>query len=810
MRILCVVAGCALVALIGCGGGKKVGEACTATDAIACESAANVLACVGGKWASIPCGGPTGCTDTSTGTFCDLTAAKAGQACPPWAENNTLCQAAPSALLTCGTGTWQTTKTCSSCSSATGAAVCVPGGGGGSDGGFVCSKDTCTGCCLNAQTCITAATASACGTAGAACVDCGSGKKCDESFQCVVLAGCNAANCTDGCCADGQCKRAPLSPTDKACGPLGGSCTDCSVLGLVCNPTLRSCQKTSTGGTADAGDACQGVTTSGECLTSTVVQFCSVSTGAGGSMVKTYACTGSATCQLTGTAASCVAASTGCAPGDARCVAAGIEVCGTDGTWGAATSCSPGTCKAGSLGAYCAPAAATVTLTGTLKYEARLPIIDKQFFSPDWSTTTTAQVAKNVSVWSTTGTGATLEIIDIVSTNDSGQYSVKVAKTPSSTDRINFVAVGGDGLGIRYQLTDPQFASGSYPAGGDVSKPRLWSWSAAVSGLSNGGTTTVTTAQGSGALNLFDGIQASYVKDKALHQATGGKDVVIWFGLNVEWDCGACFLDYPINGISTQLFIGGGSADQAYWGDAVIAHEMGHWAMASYGTSPNEGGAHYTGVKTFPGQAWSEGFATFHSSAVRADAVYYDRQGGGMFWFDLSSRQYFPGASAQMLIGRTTASSGMLQQIDENDVAAMLFNVSTSAPSGLGQIHNALGSQHLNTSPWPSGYTRHTWTVDSQGTKKNIVDTREPSLHLGDLFDALRCDGMAASFVDAAADPTTYYPYKSATPTCRSGFCYGCKSSGGQCMPGTTASACGTGGVDCSVCTTTCSNGVCQ
>jgi len=581
-------------------------------------------------------------------------------------------------------------------------------------------------------------------------------------------------------------------------------------LGLVCNLALRSCQTTSSGGNDAGTDACQGVPVDGECLSATVVRFCSVSTGAGGSTVKTYACSGSATCQQNNSGASCVAASNSCTPGDQRCSANLLQECGTLGTWPVGTSCGTGTCTNSTLGSFCAPVVATVSLTASLKYQARTPVISASgFFEQDWSATTTVMPARNVVVRSTTGTGNSLQIIDTVTTNSLGQYTVKVPSAPSADDRVFFSAVGGDSLGVRFAVADPNFGTGEFQPGQDVSDPRLWGWAASVSGLTNGGTLTVTTAQGSGALNLFDELQLVYAQDRALHQGQVGKTVVMWFGLNTTWSCGACFLDYPGSGFEAQVFMSGDTADQAYWGDAVTAHELGHWAMASYGTSPSEGGAHYAGLKTFPGQAWSEGFATFHSSAARGESVYFDRQGGGIFWFDLASREYYPGSSLEAPIVRTKADGGMLQQIDENDVAAMLYKIAVTAPSGVGQIHNALSSPHLNTSPWPSGYTRHTWKTDSQGNKTNVVDTGQPSLHLGDMLDALRCSGMPASFVDSATSPTTTYPYKSATPKCRTDYCYGCKS-GTACLAGTTATACGSGGVACSVCTGTCANGVCQ
>ncbi len=816
MRRIHVVAACGLaLGAFSCGGPKKAGDSCTSADPLACESAQNVLACVSGKLVSVPCPGVKGCTDSATSTSCDLSVATADQACPPWAQGNQVCQFSPSALLQCDQGKWVLKQTCLTCSTSTGAAMCLgtttTDGGSGSDGGTTgsCSPANCTGCCSATGVCIAQRSAEQCGTGGNACVTCGSGKTCDGTFQCVTLTGCNSSTCADGCCANGQCVRPPQSPTNTACGPLGGTCTDCTAFGLVCNPTNRSCQTTSSGG-SDAGDACHGVPVGGSCLNATTVQFCSVPTGQGSPEVKTYACTGSSTCKPNGSGASCVAASDSCTPSDTRCTGGQLETCDSTGAWGAGESCGTGSCVTGPVGGYCAASVSTVSLTATLKYQVRTPVVDSSgFFDSDWSTGTSSEVARNVVVRSVTGTGTSAQVIDTTTTNASGQYTIKVPAAPTANDRVIFSAMGGDYLGIRYAVVDPGVGTGEYQPGQDFSSPRLWSWSTAVSTLANGGTTTITTAQGSGALNVYDELQTVYVFDAKLHRGNGGKDVVVWFALGTTWSCGACFLDYPGAGFASQVFMGGDTSDQPYWGDAVMAHEVGHWAMASYGTSPAEGGTHIVSIKTFPGQAWSEGWATFHSSAVRNDPVYFDRQGGGMFWFSLGSRLYYPASTIEELIVRTKPDGGMLQQIDENDVAAMLWSISQTAPSGLGQLHNALESPHLNTSPWPSGYTRHEWSTDSNGNKTNVVDTREPSLHLGDMLDALRCSGMAASFIDTATSPTTAYPYKSASPSCRPGYCYGCLSNG-TCQSGNTSAACGSGGVPCAVCTGACSNGVCQ
>ena len=90
--------------------------------------------------------------------------------------------------------------------------------------------------------------------------------------------------------------------------------------------------------------------------------------------------------------------------------------------------------------------------------------------------------------------------------------------------------------------------------------------------------------------------------------------------------------------------------------------------MSSYGTSPAEGGTHYIMCPTFPGQAWSEGYATWHSAAVRNQPLLEDKQGGGFFWFDINSRTYYPNSSQPSPIDGL-GGTNLLGEIDENAVA---------------------------------------------------------------------------------------------------------------------------------------------
>lgn len=455
----------------------------------------------------------------------------------------------------------------------------------------------------------------------------------------------------------------------------------------------------------------------------------------------------------------------------------------------------------------------TTSLTGTLLYQTRNPRADLS----DWGNPV-AVPARNVTVISMRGQ----QWIDSTATNAQGQFTIRVPTTAGSGDAVIFAAFGGDGLGIRYVVEDPGLGTGTFSPGQQGSNPRYWSWSKAVTSLSNGGTITISTTEGSGALNIYDLLQSIWASSVANNQGRQGLTIGVLMGIGTEWSCGACFSESG-NEFESSIWMPGGSQDQGYWSDYTIAHELGHWQMRSYGTSPNEGGSHTLTCSTFPGQAWSEGYATWHSAAVRNQPFLEDKQQGGFFWFDISSRTYYPQTSSARSISGP-GGTNLLAKIDENAVAAMLWTISNSRPTGTQEIFNAVASAHMNTSPWPRGYTRTVWSAGSGCTQSNVVSTTQPSLHLADALDALSCGGSpvqsnrvpASTILQACSSPVSssngaYYPYPSASPICRSGFCYGCKT-GSTCNAGNVATACGTGGVACVQCGSgqSCTNGVCR
>ncbi len=113
----------------------------------------------------------------------------------------------------------------------------------------VCDGTTCPGGCCVARPggpaeCFTGVDPTACGTGGAACVNCTTtGQSCDpRSRSCSAATKCDPTTCA-GCCVGDQCLTG-VAPT--ACGSKGGQCQNCQALGTTCDPV------------PGGGGACQG------------------------------------------------------------------------------------------------------------------------------------------------------------------------------------------------------------------------------------------------------------------------------------------------------------------------------------------------------------------------------------------------------------------------------------------------------------------------------------------------------------------------------------------------------------------------
>jgi hypothetical protein len=123
------------------------------------------------------------------------------------------------------------------------------------EGGGACGPESCTGCCQG-NTCIESLTDATCGTGGAACVDCtATGQTCDVGTgTCQGTASCGPGTCV-GCCQGDTCVQ---SLTDGACGTGGAACVDCTATGQTCDVSAGTCQGTPSCGPASCSGCCQG------------------------------------------------------------------------------------------------------------------------------------------------------------------------------------------------------------------------------------------------------------------------------------------------------------------------------------------------------------------------------------------------------------------------------------------------------------------------------------------------------------------------------------------------------------------------
>ena len=217
-----------------------------------------------------------------------------------------------------------------------------------------CNSTTCpTGCC-SGGTCTTPST-TACGTAGASCVSCGStADGCSAGGACTcggatacasgqVCSGgkciCDSSSCSTGCCQGNTCQPG----TDpSACGAAGGMCSTCPT-GQTCNGGACSgCNSTSCPNGCCSGSTCNDPTSSMACGTAGASCTNCGTTADGCSASGSCTCGGATACatgqECTGGKCACDATScpTGCCQNN-LCTTPSSMACGTGG--GSCTNC---------------------------------------------------------------------------------------------------------------------------------------------------------------------------------------------------------------------------------------------------------------------------------------------------------------------------------------------------------------------------------------------------------------------------------------------------------------------------------------
>jgi hypothetical protein len=501
-------------------------------------------------------------------------------------------------------------------------------------------------------------------------------------------------------------------------------------------------------------DPCGGVPSTGRCIDGATIEQCVFPTGSASPRVETYACRSGEACVEQGGSAWCEL-TTQCYDGQSRCNTPQVVAWCEGGSWQSET-CDTG-CISTALGSGCRTSRPTRTLSGTVQYEARSPNNNLT----DWGSTERIPGGGLIAI-----TGSQDEVFDAAFVEQDGSFSVEAPSDPQAQEWLYFAAVLLDQSGgLFFTVADAGYQPSSQARSVEANPPEpyVWTWAWDLVGLNAQQPFVITQENGSGAVRYFQ--YGAYILSKTLELApeVSPRSLVVWLGPQTNWDCGACFAPFPIEALDTsfqsQLWAPGGS-DEGYWSDAVTAHELGHYIMASYSFDLAEGGAHTIGVPTHPNQAWSEGWATFFSAMIRESPYYYDKQQGFFFWFDIDQRRY-----PDLAWTRHDANDGLFGLTDENEVSAMMWHLHERV--GPQAIFDALTSPRMTTSPFARGYYQRTWDPSDPSR----YDTLPYSLPiLADFFDAAMCGNHAtAADLDAVAQPQRHYPYPSNRPMCQRG-----------------------------------------
>jgi hypothetical protein len=114
------------LSLSACSSDPQAGDDCDKEDTLTCSSTTEALFCESGAFRAIPCRGTAGCTESSTQGTCDVSRARAGDACPKSIAGKAQCDVSNANQgLLCTNGVW-TAEACKGCAVQAGNVVCQP------------------------------------------------------------------------------------------------------------------------------------------------------------------------------------------------------------------------------------------------------------------------------------------------------------------------------------------------------------------------------------------------------------------------------------------------------------------------------------------------------------------------------------------------------------------------------------------------------------------------------------------------------------------------------------------------------------
>ncbi len=220
---------------------------------------------------------------------------------------------------------------------------------------------------------------------------------------------------------------------------------------------------------------------------------------------------------------------------------------------------------------------------------------------------------------------------------------------------------------------------------------------------------------GTGAFNILEqGIRGGQLVEALTGAAPVAPLVWYWYPANpngTSYDPG-----------SEAITVLGASADPDEFDDAVLLHEYGHYVLDAYSRDDSPGGVHVLGDSALDLRlAWSEGWATFFSSAVRNDPVHVDTNAAGVrLVFDIEAPSF-----------------GAATRYDTNElaVAAVLWDAydADNSDEGSGPLSGLLPSiwsavRGLATSPVSFEDFWIAWQTANPGDLRPILQARNIDL----------------------------------------------------------------------------------
>ncbi|MCB9732853.1 MAG: hypothetical protein H6745_09605 [Deltaproteobacteria bacterium] len=623
-------------------------------------------------------------------------------------------------------------------------------------GGRACGDDGCGGSCGACEGTTVACEEGACVCTGAASVGCcGDDDVC--AFDACGVETARLEQCERGC-EGGACRPCVGSCAGAECGGdgCGGSCGECHD-GEVCT-AQRVCACAPTVLTGCCGDALCALDSCGG--VGAPVEACPWGCAGGACLPCPASCEG-VECGDDGCGGSC-----GACAGDDVCLDDGScceracegRVCGDDGCGGACGACAaPYTCDdAGQC---------ELVAEGRLLRERREPNASLSGL--------TAPVAVPVVGLEVVLTAGEVELGRVV-TDAEGRFRLPLAAAPTGTVRATLAAAAPDEDGYPFvTLIDTVGVSFPTQEHKVVPATRAWAWTVvAPAGSLDLGETTITQAQGSGALEILGTVRDALDRVLArlgLARRDAPSLAVVW-APNTTPSCLACYFPdnwgpLELQGAATTSFDRfmwlSGTTPYAplQWTPSLSLHELGHYVLDVFSYAPQVGGTHSWAGRTNAALAWSEGHATFFGQtqvsamAGSEQARFFGIQGGTNYWVDLEAigssgidSSYAPLTSLPL----PQPGLSMTQDLNEGAVAAILWDA--------WDAHVAAGeadTMALGDAEWA--------IVRGARYRDAALDRGYSAPDLVDWLDAARCEGLATGA--GLATVLMGFPYDD-TPIC--------------------------------------------